>query len=238
MSPGLFLGLHYSYDLERNVAHVDMASKDLGIVLVVSKQLGGSVIVNHYVFTLVLDVTLVDEPAGNKVQPPDILELGIHTHDLGRKRLLSQTQRVGEVKASVSPVDLLAELLGEGYVSVIEAQDSTFLYSVVRFAGGSRIDGNYVLDCVEGIVHQRVHESVAGSKKHDDDNYAPAHRKPGKGGAQLVLPQGTPYFRKKVEHIPAVYFRTPSDPNRIASCARFSSICPITPSLMWIILLV
>ena len=149
---------------------------------------------------LVFYVAFVDEPSGHHTEPPDILKLRINPHDRGRKRLLPKTQGIGEVKASISPVYLLAELFRESDVPVIETDQRVFLYSVIGFAGGSGIDGDYILDGVHGVVHQRIHKAVASTQKHYDDDDSPAYRKTGKGGAQLVLPQGAPYFRKKIQH--------------------------------------
>ena len=97
------------------------------------------------------------------------------------------------------------------------------------------------------LLQVGIDESITGTQKDDEHEDTPRHSETCERGAQFITPCCLPYFCKYISHNllvfldsldSLVYFISPPLPNGEASWFKFSSICPITPSLICTILFV
>ena len=184
-------------------------------------------------FPPLADVRLVDETPLNHLHGLHLRIIGMHT-----------VQRKIDVLRAITDIHRRLEHSGTGFlhtvgeaclrilqVAVVQVNGASLLQSVIRLGRPSAPHPDRVQCPFAGTFLESMYDAVARSQQHNKHEDAPCHGKAGKEGAELVAPDGSVDFLPEINH-----FISPPWPKGDASCRRFSSMLPITPSLMWIIL--
>lgn len=152
-------------------------------------KLFGILFWKHHHLGLVVEVGLRDEASVNHVKPVEVAgrwenpgETGFHICCVSCHAGLPAVEFGGHLLHHV------ALLAAEGVdVVVLEIYASSLSVATVRLGGHAAPYRNLLVVAVHHILLERAYDGVGGAHQSNQHEYAPRHRQPGKGRAELVV---------------------------------------------------